>query len=299
VLFPNLERLNLSSMKRTIWDHQISPNFFPKLKSLEVTNCQKLVTIFPSDLVSNFQNLETLKVKKCISVEKIFGFRQLHDGKTLAGGIPFQNIRTLEIDSCDGLIDLVTFSTVKSTLVQLQKLSITNCEMIEVIISSSDQGQNVEDDEIAFPRLNSLELFNLPNLKSFCSQKSILQFSSLKEVIVSVCPKMEMFSPCVVDAPLFKGVISHKLDDQILWKGDLNSTIRKLFMEMLEEMAKGFPCTINHPLHEKHQLLLARRTYQCDGCRELAGYCWSYVCGRCDFDLHPTCALKGSNKAIN
>ncbi|KAJ7954370.1 DC1 domain-containing protein [Quillaja saponaria] len=71
-----------------------------------------------------------------------------------------------------------------------------------------------------------------------------------------------------------------------------------MFMEKFEEMAKGFPSTINHPLHEKHQLLLARRYYSCDGCGASTGYGWSYVCGRCNFDLHPTCALEDSNKAI-
>ncbi|KAJ7954373.1 Disease resistance protein [Quillaja saponaria] len=508
VLFPNMERLNLSGMERKFWDHRIPANFFSKLKLLEVTNCQKLVTIFSSDLARNFQSLETLTVRNCILVEEIFYFQELRNGKTLAGAIPchlkylcleklpklkhicngnhkgvlkifqdlkdvevrecenlnyifpaslakylgqleklkiissgiteivaedeetsevisfnfhqvkylsllrlpklktfypglmialewpllkelhvvdcsetfifssqvsdhhgdglemhrqqgkpfilsekvivpnlknlclggntaimfylndqfqdlfhnlqilqvrdcsslrsfvyaalslvpFHNIHTLKIDSCDGLINLVTLSTVKSTLVQLQELSIKNCEMIEVIISSSDhQGQHVEEDEIAFPRLKSLELFNLPNLKSFCSQKSTLHFSSLKEVIVSVCPKMGMFSPFFADAPLLKGVlISHKF-----FEGDLNSTIRQMFMEKLAEMAKGFPSTINHPLHEKHQLLLARRTYHCDGCGASAGYGWSYVCGRCDFDLHPNCALEDSNKAIN
>ncbi|KAI4302241.1 hypothetical protein MLD38_038015 [Melastoma candidum] len=61
--------------------------------------------------------------------------------------------------------------------------------------------------------------------------------------------------------------------------------------EELEELAKGWPKTLRHPLHE-HDLVLTRRTrFVCDGCQE-NGQVWSFYCKECDFDLHPKCALK-------
>lgn len=63
----------------------------------------------------------------------------------------------------------------------------------------------------------------------------------------------------------------------------------------LEEMTKGWPDTVNHALHEEHELLLTRRNvYSCDGCQG-DGQIWSFNCEECAFDLHPKCALAGEN----
>lgn len=65
----------------------------------------------------------------------------------------------------------------------------------------------------------------------------------------------------------------------------------------VEEMAKGWPEKLKHPLHEEHELLLTRRqVYTCDGCED-GGQGWSFYCGDCDFDLHPKCALAENRAA--
>ncbi|XP_044490323.1 probable nucleoredoxin 1 isoform X1 [Mangifera indica] len=59
----------------------------------------------------------------------------------------------------------------------------------------------------------------------------------------------------------------------------------------IEEMAKGWPEKVKHALHE-HELVLTRHmVYICDGCDE-RGHTWSFYCEKCDFDLHPKCALE-------
>jgi len=62
----------------------------------------------------------------------------------------------------------------------------------------------------------------------------------------------------------------------------------------LDEEARAWPGKVRHELHELHELALTRRdaavTYTCDECEGL-GSSWSYRCDRCDFDLHPKCAL--------
>jgi nucleoredoxin len=64
----------------------------------------------------------------------------------------------------------------------------------------------------------------------------------------------------------------------------------------LDEMAKGWPEKLKHELHEEHELVLERRgTYGCDGCEEI-GDTWSYRCSKCDFNLHPKCALAEEEK---
>ncbi|KAL6351363.1 hypothetical protein AAG906_035155 [Vitis piasezkii] len=59
-----------------------------------------------------------------------------------------------------------------------------------------------------------------------------------------------------------------------------------------EEMAKGWPEKVKHALHEEHELVLTkRRSYICDRCDD-EGHLWSFYCAKCDFDLHPKCALE-------
>ncbi|KAM0965196.1 hypothetical protein ACFX2C_021138 [Malus domestica] len=66
-----------------------------------------------------------------------------------------------------------------------------------------------------------------------------------------------------------------------------------------EEMAKGWPEKLKSALHEKHELVLSKRTaFVCDGCEE-PGEVWSFYCKECDFDLHPKCALEGDKKTEN
>nr|CAD1827264.1 unnamed protein product [Ananas comosus var. bracteatus] len=61
--------------------------------------------------------------------------------------------------------------------------------------------------------------------------------------------------------------------------------------EQIQEMAKGWPEKLKHSLHEEHELVVTRRAaYVCDACEE-EGTWWSFYCDKCDFDLHPKCAL--------
>ncbi|CAK9158176.1 unnamed protein product [Ilex paraguariensis] len=58
-----------------------------------------------------------------------------------------------------------------------------------------------------------------------------------------------------------------------------------------EEMAKGWPEKVKHALHEHELAPTRRRVYTCDGCDEV-GNVWAFSCEKCDFDLHPKCALE-------
>lgn len=69
----------------------------------------------------------------------------------------------------------------------------------------------------------------------------------------------------------------------------------KELQDEAESIAKSWPETIKHELHEDHELVLTEcGSYGCDGCDEI-GSGRSYRCRVCDFDLHPNCALKKAN----
>ncbi|MFS7973043.1 putative leucine-rich repeat domain superfamily [Helianthus anomalus] len=78
-------------------------------------------------------------------------------------------------------------------LAQLQELRISSCELVEEVVLKDI---SVEDQvRVSFlPRIKTLELKSLPNLKSFCPIFGTLQMSSFQVLKVTNCPMMKMFA---------------------------------------------------------------------------------------------------------
>ncbi|GMI79299.1 hypothetical protein HRI_001599200 [Hibiscus trionum] len=156
-------------------------------------------------------NLETLEVHSCENLMSL--------GSSSAS---FQNLTTLEVWHCRGMKYLDTCVAVRG-LSQLKKLIIRDCvSMKEIIASGGDEAMC----DIIFSRLKSLELLDLPRLKSFCWGNHTIGFPCLEEVIVRGCPELEIFCKGVLNAPLLQSVEYGR--DKGHWSGDLNSTVQHL-----------------------------------------------------------------------
>ncbi|KAL1327537.1 hypothetical protein HN51_037586 [Arachis hypogaea] len=64
----------------------------------------------------------------------------------------------------------------------------------------------------------------------------------------------------------------------------------KEVQEEEDEAAKGWPEKLDHEKHKHEISLTVRMIYYCDVCDD-EGRKWSYCCEKCDFDMHPKCAL--------
>ncbi|KAI9112225.1 hypothetical protein K1719_016748 [Acacia pycnantha] len=133
----------------------------------------------------------------------------------------------LEVQNCNGLIHLITSSTAKS-LVSLETMIIRNCNSLEqVVVEDRDESK----DAIAFRNLCVLELECLPRLKMFCSSSyCLLELPWLYEVVISNCPRMEIFSLGKTDAPMLERVLTQKEDEKEQWQGGLDTTVTKIFL---------------------------------------------------------------------
>ncbi|KAI9083485.1 hypothetical protein K1719_034427 [Acacia pycnantha] len=141
----------------------------------------------------------------------------------------------------------MTSSTARG-LLSLTKLTIYDCKVIEEIVNC-DEG---DDGEIAFMKLERLELHRLSNLTSFCKGDHSFRFPLMRTIFVVECPKMKTFSKGVLSTPMLrtvrmtweretysKGVLSTPMlrtvrmtwerDGEWHWHGDLNTTIGKNF----------------------------------------------------------------------
>ncbi|XP_031269158.1 uncharacterized protein LOC116127665 [Pistacia vera] len=184
-----------------------------QIKELELWGLFDLKYMWKQDshLDSILQNLEMLDVNFC------------HNLINLApSSATFENLTTLDVWQCHGLINLVSSSTAKS-LVGLETMSISRCEMMIEVVSNEGDKKN---DEIVFENLNSLTLHDLESLTSFCSGNYTFKFPTLEKLVMDKCPKMKTFSEGVLSVPSLQKVMQDWDDEEGYWEGDLNTTIQ-------------------------------------------------------------------------
>ncbi|GAY62531.1 hypothetical protein CUMW_218560 [Citrus unshiu] len=224
----NKEPQKLTSEENFLLAHQVQPLFdekvaFPKLMKLKLSGLPNVLHLWKENAESNkvFANLTSLKISECSKLQKL-----------VPASWHLENLATLKVSKCHELINLLTLSTSES-LVNLERMKITDCKMMEEIIQSQ-VGEEAEDC-IVFWKLEYLGLDRLPSLTSFCLANYALEFPSLEHVVVRQCPTMKVFSQGVVDAPKLnklKPTEEEDGDDEGCWEGNLNDTIKKLFNEM-------------------------------------------------------------------
>lgn len=75
-------------------------------------------------------------------------------------------------------------SSTATNLPKLRELFIDNCEKIEGIVASDNEN---DAGELAFVKLEHLQLHNLPQLRSFYKGRYSLKFPLLQKLIVVKC----------------------------------------------------------------------------------------------------------------
>ncbi|KAF3452936.1 hypothetical protein FNV43_RR03369 [Rhamnella rubrinervis] len=258
VHLPVLETLELSRLRyaKEIWSNQLLSCSFCELKDLNVSNCGKLLLMFPYNMQNRLHKLERLTVTYCYSLEVMFGSRGLNVGEghvgvtttSQSGETPpststcqpenmaakqtpgFQNLTSIDIFKCESLTNLLPYSTARG-LVKLKSLSVTLCKKIEEIVMKPAEDEETDQDKSLLPQLSYLKLASLPKLASFSQGKYSFEWPLIEEAIVDSCPEMRTFSLGLVSMPRLKGLRDVEGYYRV-WKGDLNSTIQYLFKGM-------------------------------------------------------------------
>ncbi|OMP07099.1 disease resistance protein, partial [Corchorus olitorius] len=221
-LLPNLETLQVyDSFFKDLFPFE---GALARLKELWLFELPELTCLWKEEIPLGqcFSNLSILEVHGC-KLENIL----------VPSSVSFKNLTTLQVSTCNGLKNLVTLQTAKSMML-LETMSVTDCQMMkEVIASTSD----VVVDEVVFIKLKTLELDSLPSLSRFCSGNCTFGFPSLEKVLMKQCPQLQIFCEGELNTPMLKGVESTEGECVERWEGDLNATIRQLFVEKV-----ALPC---------------------------------------------------------
>ncbi|XP_024630184.1 uncharacterized protein [Medicago truncatula] len=188
-----------------------------QIRKLWLFELEKLEHIWQEDFPLDhplLQHLECFSVWSCPSLKYL-----------IPSSTSFTNLTYLKVDSCKELIYLITYSTAKS-LVQLKTLQIMNCEkLLDVVKIDEEKGE----EDIIFENLEHLELTSLSSLRSFYYGKQAFIFPSLFFFIVKGCPQMKIFSSALTVAPCLTEIDVG--EENMRWKGDLNTTIEQMFIE--------------------------------------------------------------------
>uniref|UniRef100_A0A6N2KAT0 Disease resistance protein At4g27190-like leucine-rich repeats domain-containing protein n=1 Tax=Salix viminalis TaxID=40686 RepID=A0A6N2KAT0_SALVM len=225
---------------------QPSPSYngiFSALKLLSCYGCKSMEKLFPSVLVPNLVNLETISVSECEKMEEIIGgtrsdeegamgeesnefklpklrkliFQNLPELKSICSAkLICDSLKNIYVCECNSIEILVPSSW--SCLLKLEQIFVEKCEKMEEIIGGtrSDErvmGKESISSEFKLPKLRILYLNNLPELKSICRAKETCD--SLEEIAVLHCEKLKRMGICL---PLLEnGQPSHPPSLKVIW----------------------------------------------------------------------------------
>ncbi|XP_048135745.1 uncharacterized protein LOC115730514 [Rhodamnia argentea] len=259
-----------------IWDNQVVAESFPKLKSLFVERCNKLVTVVPPFVLGRLKSLESLMVEACGSLEVVFGLQPLIplDGHPVAlplkhptrSGLPklkcvwdkelhqvkFQRLRSVSISECNSLTSLFPASVIRD-LIQLEELVICECGIAELI----EKEEALLFPRFDFPKLTSLKLKDLTELKHIYTGTHTSHWPALKTLTVDGCNKVEILASqneneiprhkqplFLIEKGAFPNLQEFKLDlceRMEIWHGDFHDEefFRKLRVLKFRHLSKG------------------------------------------------------------
>lgn len=160
---------------------EIHPVGLSGVKTLEIFDMNKLLQLGNGNSQTAgplFPNLRTLDVGYCLLLKSLE-----------SSAISFRYLTNLIVQMCGRLEYLTSYSVAKS-LTQLTRLEVTDCHMLREIIGASNEDDHDTEGscEIAFSRLQHVELLKLPSLRGFCSENCIVRLPSSTELKVMACP---------------------------------------------------------------------------------------------------------------
>ncbi|XP_039173629.1 disease resistance protein RPS2 [Eucalyptus grandis] len=162
----HLTLCKLSEFKRSA--HELCTQGFEELKYINIEDRPSIKYFANSSdglPLTAFRKLESLMLKNLIKLEKICnGLVTLES---------FSKLRVIGVTQCDRLKYLWSLSDWQR-LVQLEKIEVWKCNSMQSIVTH-DVGEGIvsTNNRVELPKVRHLNLFELPNLTSFCTKVEI------------------------------------------------------------------------------------------------------------------------------
>ncbi|KAI4313404.1 hypothetical protein L6164_026388 [Bauhinia variegata] len=245
---------------KELWHGQVYTKEFKNLRSVVVDSCEFISNVVPFNVLKALINLEELEVKNCSNAEAVF----LLDGKDIddknvilttklkkliLSNLPnlkhvwnkdyptvtFKNLQGVHVSDCE-ILSYLFPANVAEGLTQLGELRIEYCGFEEIVAKEEGQATFVS---FVFPKLTSLVISNVPQLKWFYPGRHTVEWPALKELIIFIEGEVKVFGTKLLDP---KGTHGQR---------NLNSSIQQpiFFIE------KVFPYLESLRLHNMDDIL--------------------------------------------
>ncbi|KAL8489904.1 hypothetical protein ACS0TY_025699 [Phlomoides rotata] len=149
---------------------------FQSLKRLTISENVKVGRLFDGT-TTHFPLLEFLSLRGIDDLEEI------HKGPISSNS--FSNLQELKLARLPKLQHLGN-----DYLLQLKKLSIRSCSMLEQVVLWNEE-EHLQSSRINFPKLEHLELDDLPRLTSFSRGIQSIEFPLLTAIWIEECPNLK------------------------------------------------------------------------------------------------------------
>ncbi|GLU15750.1 hypothetical protein SLE2022_322180 [Rubroshorea leprosula] len=100
----------------------------------------------------------------------------------------FSNLKRLSIWDCSGMRKLLPLELLQA-FQNLEEIDVKWCEEMDEIIASSDS--DASSDKFTFPKLRTLCMWDLPQLKSICSAKRVIVCDSIEKITIWDCRELK------------------------------------------------------------------------------------------------------------
>ncbi|KAK1304531.1 Disease resistance protein [Acorus calamus] len=249
-LLPRLRSMFLADLPElmSIWKGDSVPPLgsLSNLTFLYVTRCNELRYALSLSLAQTLESLEKLHVNDCKMMEGLIPYDVVVVEEASSAATSFSksispssrifcNLRELGIQHCSGVFLFPL--RLAQNLVHLERLGIAFCNRMEVIVrgeeGEAEKGEDTMSERTLFPRLQEVQLVELPKLTSFCSVVGAgeafapdLLLPSLSTVGVHDCPRLTRLPLRSQSSPNLKG--EKEWLEGLVWDDEKSKTRMKL-----------------------------------------------------------------------
>ncbi|GKV34668.1 hypothetical protein SLEP1_g43025 [Rubroshorea leprosula] len=160
------------------------------LRKCLILYCDGVECVLPSWI--NNSVVQTLEYLSLRGLHKLDG---LFEANVMATSSPppraFSSLQTVVIWQCKKIKKLFPSWKLAEYLQSLKKIEVNDCEEMEEIIGSDpeEEGGDIIK-KLILPKLEKLELWNLPALKSICSRRTVMVCDSLEFIDIKNCDSL-------------------------------------------------------------------------------------------------------------
>ncbi|KAI3444314.1 hypothetical protein Pfo_000979 [Paulownia fortunei] len=157
---------------------------FPLLESLylsELFNLEEMCDGPIPEGSKSFGNLKNLYLSHLLALKHLW--------KSSNQNVSLCNLSSIDIIRCDNLRYLFSLTMERDGVLQLEKVKIEFCGMVEKLFWNEENEKDGEGN-VTFPKMKELELSGLESLTTLCKGIESIEFPLLTQMTIKDCPKL-------------------------------------------------------------------------------------------------------------